>query len=915
MPIGPGTRFGPYEILGSVGAGGMGEVYRARDPRLDRDVAVKVLPPQFAGDPDRLRRFELEARSAGGLNHPNVLGILDVGSENGHPYVVSELLEGETLRQRLRIAALPPKKAMELAVQIAHGLAAAHDKGIVHRDLKPENVFVTREGRVKILDFGLAKLTREGSPEEEVTLASGDTPAAGDAAATEAGAILGTVGYMSPEQVRGLPADPRSDIFSFGVVLYEMVAGRRPFARETHAETLTAILKDDPPELAETHPNVPPALERVVRRCLEKSPDERFHSARDVAYAIDALSSSSPARSAVLPTATHARTRRRVATLLGAALLGGLAGVAWRAVREEPAPDLDAYRFTPIAMEPGYEGFPAWSPDGQTLAYLREVEGVLQVFTRALTASMPAQITRSPRDCREPFWSPDGTHVYYLSQAAGEESLWRVSAAGGTPSVALRNVSHAALSPDGKTLVFLREEGGYGGFFRSLWVSSPPGSEPRRYSEPPLVDKRIPEGRLRFAPDGSKVAFWLINALDLARQTSDSEFWILPFPRGAPRRVESLTRLHHPYPFSWLPDSRGIVFGTDLRAETPGMHLYRADTETGSIEPLTATNGSETTPAVSPDGRRIAYTAQEEEYHLIEVPLDGSRYRSALSGSRMETDPAWSPLGNQYAYVSGRTGRPEVWLRSRDGSFEKPVVTSASFSEGETFMLAELAFAPDGQRIAYQRRESRAFTLWVSTIAGGPPVRLGELPGTTYVDFPTWSPDGDWVAFTYMLKGKWGLARVRTGGNDDAVVIKEDVVYPSSPRWSPRGDWITCDTPEGFALVSPDGKQTRLLTEETWLAHGWSQDGKTLYAVRQTDDLHFQLTSLDVATGRERVVAEDLGPTPPTSTPLRGFSLAPDGKSFLTSIVRLRGDVWLLEGFPRDEGFLARLFAGNSSRR
>ncbi|HKZ32822.1 MAG TPA: serine/threonine-protein kinase [Vicinamibacteria bacterium] len=270
MPIGPETRFGPHEILGSVGAGGMGEVYRASAPRLGREVAVKVLPPQFAGDPDRLRRFDLEARAAGGLNHPKVLGILDVGSENGHPYVVSELLEGETLRQRLRVAPLTPKKAMEVAVQIAHGLAAAHDKGIVHRDLKPENLFVTREGRVKILDFGLAKLTREGSPDDEATLASGDTPAAGDAAATEAGAILGTVGYMSPEQARGLPADQRSDIFSFGVVLYEMVSGRRPFARETHAETLTAILKDDPPELALTHPNVPPALERVLcdRRAL-----------------------------------------------------------------------------------------------------------------------------------------------------------------------------------------------------------------------------------------------------------------------------------------------------------------------------------------------------------------------------------------------------------------------------------------------------------------------------------------------------------------------------------------------------------------------------------------------------------------------------------------------------------------------
>ena len=912
MAIGPGARLGPYEVLGSVGAGGMGEVYRARDPRLGREVAVKVLPPQFAGDADRLRRFELEGRAAAGLNHPNVLAILDVGKEDGRPYVVSELLEGETLRQRLRVSALPPKKAIELAVQIAQGLAAAHDKGIVHRDLKPENLFVTRDGRVKILDFGLAKDTRDGSPDDDETLASGDTPAAGDGAATEAGAILGTVGYMSPEQVRGLPADHRSDIFSFGAVLYEMVAGRRAFARDTAAETLTAILKEDPHDLGETHPGVPPALERVVRRCLEKSPDERFHSARDVAYAIDALSGSVPVRGgAMAPAAAPRKAGRLLAAGLGLALGALGLGYLWRASGEPLAPELGAYRFTPMAMEPGYEGFPAWSPDGKTLAYLREVDGVLQVFTRGLDASTPAQITHSPRDCREPFWSSDGAHIYYLSQAAGDESLWRVSAAGGTPNVALRNVSYATLSPDGKTLVFLREEGGYGGFFRSLWISSPPGAKPQRYSEPPLGDRRFPEGRLRFAPDGSKVAFWAVSAADASPRAADTEFWLLPFPAGTPRRVGSvLGALQDPYPFSWMPDSRHMVLGTDRGAETPGLHLYRADTDTGALEPLTATNGSETDPAVSPDGRKIAYTSLEEEYHLIEIPLDGSRYTSMLAGSRMETDPAWSPLGNQYAYVSGRTGRPEIWLRSRDGSFEKPLVTSTAFKDGATYMLAELAFSPDGQRLAYQSRGRSGFSIWVSTIAGGPPVRLPTLAGATYVDFPTWSPDGEWVAFTYMLAGRWGLAKVRAGGGDEPIVVKQNIVYPSSPRWSPRGDWITCDTPEGFALVSPDGEKTRLLSEETWLAHGWSHSGTTVYAIRQTDNLRFQLTSLDVTSGQERVVSEDLGPTPPTSTPLRGFSLAPDNKSFLTSIVRLRGDVWVLEGFARERSLLERLRPG-----
>ena len=254
---------------------------------------------------------------------------------------------------------------------------------------------------------------------------------------------------------------------------------------------------------------------------------------------------------------------------------------------KRPAPDIGAYRFTPIAMEPGYEGFPAWSPDGNTLAYLREVDGVLQVFTRGLSASMPSQITRSPRDCREPFWSSDGAHVYFLSQAAGDESLWRVSAAGGTPSVVQRNVARAALSPDGKTLVFLREESGHGGFFRSLWVASPPGAEPQRYAQPPLADRRYPDGYLRFAPDGSKLAFWHVKALDkeTAVPLDIGEFWIVPLPNGAPRRVLSLNSLMQPFPFDWMPDSRHVVFGTDTLSGTPGMHLYRADTETGAVEP------------------------------------------------------------------------------------------------------------------------------------------------------------------------------------------------------------------------------------------------------------------------------------------------------------------------------------------
>ena len=277
MPLTTGERLGPYEIFGLIGKGGMGEVYRARDTRLDRTVAIKVLPAEFSAQEERLRRFEQEAQVLGALSHPNLLAIHDVGAQNGTHFLVSELLEGESLRQRLEEGALPVRKAMDLGVQIAKGLAAAHEKGIVHRDVKPDNIFLTRDGRAKILDFGLAKQSSTEGSGENATIT---------AVATQPGMVLGTAGYMSPEQVRGKPADARSDIFSLGAILYEMVAGLRAFQRDSSVETMNAILKEDPPPISG---NIPPAIERVIRRCLEKGPEERFQSARDLSFALEAL--------------------------------------------------------------------------------------------------------------------------------------------------------------------------------------------------------------------------------------------------------------------------------------------------------------------------------------------------------------------------------------------------------------------------------------------------------------------------------------------------------------------------------------------------------------------------------------------------------------------------------------------------
>jgi TolB-like protein/tetratricopeptide (TPR) repeat protein/predicted Ser/Thr protein kinase len=388
MALEAGARLGPYEIVGLLGSGGMGEVYRARDPRLEREVAIKVLPEEIA-DAKRLRRFEQEARTAGALNHPSVLAVYDVGAHQGVPYVVSELLEGHTLRVRLEGGALPLRKALDHALEIAHGLAAAHDRGIVHRDLKPDNVFITEDGRAKILDFGLAKLTRPRLPVQE-----GDQGTA--TKATESGVVLGTVGFMSPEQVRGEEVDPRSDIFSFGAVLYEMLSGVRAFRRDSAVETMNAILKEDPPELSETGRGIPPGLVRIVRRCLEKRAGDRFRSAHDLALGLEAVSSgvSGPSHQEEESRSGVARAggliwrhkRRLVLALAATALV--TAGV-YRGLVRSPAPAAGTHGIDSLAVLPfenvGAEPGSQYLSDGVAESLIDELSRVpkLRVIARS----------------------------------------------------------------------------------------------------------------------------------------------------------------------------------------------------------------------------------------------------------------------------------------------------------------------------------------------------------------------------------------------------------------------------------------------------------------------------------------------------------------------------------------------------
>ena len=875
------ARFGPYEIVGQLGAGGMGEVYRARDARLQRSVAIKILSHAGALDPDRQRRFAREAVAASALNHPNILTVYDVGVEGAIPYLVSELIDGESLRTEMNRSRMPLKRVLEIAHQIAEGLAAAHENGIVHCDLKPENVMLTDAGRVKIVDFGLAK-------------AQADEEALGQTTQTATGLVIGTVPYMSPEQARGAALDFRSDQFALGVMLYEMTTATHPFKRETAVQTLSAIITDDPPDLAQVNSSLPVAVRWLTRRLLAKDPRERYAHTADLAADLRNIREHlAEATSGVAPTVSASRSRWMVPA--AAATFAAVVVFVLGAVLASDEPPVTFERFTPFATEAAYQGAPAWSPDGKTIAYEAEINGVVQIFTRPLESTLRTQVTNSMFDCYAPEWSPDGHHIYYHSIAREKDALWRVSPAGGSPELVIEGATRSAVSPDGKTLAVLRKESA---LTMKLWIASPPDSEPRVYSEGAIKNLVLVGGLLRFSPDGSTLMAWLWN-----QTNTNPSFWEIPTSGGEPREVlHSMTGPGQVPPlFSWMPDNRHIVV---MRAEgpMPGTHLWVADTKTDLVRPITTTVGNEGAPDVSPDGRTIAFSSEATDFDLVEVPLDGSALRPFLSSTRNEFDPAASPVNTQFAFVTDRYGHQEIWLQNEEGYLQQPLVTEAAFGGVNSTAVGSLTFSPDGKRLAFQwalpatSQAPGGSRLWVSSISGGTPLPVGG--DEFYQDAPTWSPDGEWLAYLVRRGSELLLVKARIGGGSAAVVLKSGVLpFVSRPQWSPDGQWILCETSEGLALIASDGGASRVIADPGWLAYAWSADARRVYGLRPTDDgHHFMFVSLDARTGAEHVINENLGTIPQANQPIRGFSRLHD-HGFLTSIARVRSDIYLIEGF------------------
>jgi serine/threonine protein kinase len=860
MSLNPGTRLGPYEIVSSIGAGGMGEVYRALDTRLSREVAIKVLPQAFSADAERLRRFEQEARAAGSLNHPNILVIYDVGTANESPYVVAELLEGETLRDRIGNGGLSLRKALDYALQVVHGLAAAHDKGIVHRDLKPENIFITKDGRAKILDFGLAKLTTP-----RIASVSGTEAPTIASMHTAEGMVVGTVHYMSPEQVRGRAVDSRSDIFSFGSILLEMLTGQRAFSGESGVEIMNAILKEDPLESAAYSRFLDPAVERVVRHCLEKDPEERFQSARDLAFALSTLSasSSSTTRISLSETKQVRKTRQRALTLGATLLVAAVALGSFLMGQRLGTTPQPSYR--QLTFNRGRIHSARFAPGGDTLVYTAAWSGnPIDIFT--MRGTSPESRSLGLEDSLLLSISSSGElaillRTKYLYQFISRGTLARMPLGGGAPREILEDVQLADWSPDGSGLAVVR------------WVS---GGNSLEYPVGTVLYQTAGYlSNLRFSPDGKMIAFFdhqfsgdnrgTVAVVDLSgyKTTLTGEF----------ASAEGL---------AWSPTGNEVWFTASKAGESTALYAVTL-------------SGTQRLIATAPAHLLLRDISREGRV-LLTTDNDTSPIISRAPGEIKERDLTWlnfvrvndvSSDGKTLIFVhSGEGSGPNytAYLRKTDGS---PAVR---LGEGDA-----RALSPDGKQVLTIMYAPPQIVLLPT--GPGQPQRL-ERYGIEQYDGSGagWLPDGRHVVFWAREPGH----NVRSYIQD----IHQGPPRPITPEGlvgrslSPDGRFVIAeDTHQNKFLCPVEGGEPRQIpgvTPEDFIAR-WTSDPSAVYVYRR-GEIPVRVYRLLLATGHKELFRE-LIPSDPAGivAPVRAL-LTPDGKGYVYAFGRQLSDLYVVDG-------------------
>ena len=844
-----GSKLGPYEVLSLLGAGGMGEVYRALDPRLNREVAIKVLPADRMADEARRRRFIQEARAASALNHPNIVTVHEVDSVDGVDFIVMEYVAGKTLDQAIPRQGMRLDQILRVAIPIADALARAHAAGIVHRDLKPANVMVGAEGTVKVFDFGLAKLI---APSEASLKSETATDDGVRGPLTRAGTVAGTMGYMSPEQAAGGKVDARSDVFSFGAVLYEMATGRRAFAGASTAEVLAALMKEQPKAPSEVVPDLPKELDRLIQRCLRKEPERRFQLMLDARLELEQIKedSASGRAAAVVP----ARSKRRLWLVAGLVGIVAMAAGAWLLLRPPPPP----MRVVQITSMRGFEAFPALSPDGEQLAFVwnGEKEDNLDIYIKSIGSPQMLRLTTDPGIDGTPSWSPDGRQIAFVRLRFPDltGTIHLVSPLGGSDRKVtdfLTAGGRPSWSPDGRWLIAARARpgGGPGLGSRSdgLFLIPMQGGEPRAV---PLPEAAGEPCKPRFSPDGRHLAYQ--SCVGLAACHLDVVELGADFvPKGTPRRLSR--RPIHPFgDLAWTRDGKSLLF-----VDVVIRRLWRVGIDGKEPPTLIELAGLRAGhPAIAASRDRLVFSHELTSYDIYRFE-QGRPAEPVLASTFMDFNAQFSPDGRRVAFETARSGEgDEIWLANANGSSPYPLTRGPGLHQGSP------RWSPDGRRIAFDSLgEDGLFGIWTIDVDGGSPRRLTQGPGDENV--PSWSRDGRYVYFARGAGGPPDVWRIPAAGGE-------------AERVTHGGGFFSFE----------------------------SVDGKTLFFMRRMDPS--PLLALPLAGGPEREVAKcvetfAVGPaglySEECSTELTGL---PDKPLFLRDPAT--GDGRLLGKLDRSEG-------------
>ncbi|HKQ78890.1 MAG TPA: protein kinase, partial [Blastocatellia bacterium] len=817
-----GRTIGHYQIISLLGKGGMGEVYRASDITLHREVAVKVLPSAFSADRDRLRRFEREARAASALNHPNIITIHEIGQTEQLHFIVTEYVEGQTLRQRLANERMKLNEALEAAIQIAAALQAAHEAGIIHRDIKPENVMLRHDSLVKVLDFGLAKLIERKAP-------AGDSQAPVVAElSTESGIVLGTASYMSPEQARGQEVDARTDIFSLGAALYEMVTGRRPFEGVNVIDVMGAILNREPAPLKAQATNsveaAPAELQRIVSKALRKDREERYQLVREMLLDLKSLkqeldfeaklkgvqtfaetggeqaaTAGRQAEAATHEVATARITSRaehvvsgikRRPLVAGIIFLVAVAGLAFGLyrLREQKQPPSQASgpapRVVPFTSFPGNEYYPAFSPDGAQIAFVWDGGrgNNPDIYIKLIDAETPVQLTTNPAIDTTPVWSPDGRHIAFVRWGNNEPGIFIISALGGSERAIHSPVMKEAdilrgiaWSPDGKLLAF--SERGSPQEPYSIFLLSRESLKKTRLTSPPAG--RVGDFSPAFSPDGQTLAFRRGDNSIVA-----NEIYLVPITGGAPKLLTNMAT-NTPFGLAWTQDGREIVF---TMSHDGRERLWRTSVSGATPERITAAGDNVYSPAISRQGNRIAYTQYNEDTNIWRFEAPNSLGRTGaptklIASTFGDSSARYSPDGKKIVFSSGRSGSPEIWMCESDGSNNIKLTSFGRRGAGSP------RWSPDGRQIAFDSNAEGSsvadYDIYVINAGGGKPRRLTVESSTDAR--PSWSRDGQWIYFGSNRSGTWQVWKTPAEGGQAAQVTQQ-------------GGAEACESPDGKFL-------------------------------------------------------------------------------------------------------------------